>query len=73
MVGAGVIDSDYRGIVKVHIFNHSYKSVKIKKGEKIAQMIVHKIWIGTPKQVEHITDDTVRGKGGFGSTGLVDD
>ena len=71
MVGAGVIDSDYRGIVAVHLFNFCDRGVRIHKGEKIAQIIVHKIWTGLPTQVDHIEENTLRGKGGFGSTGLT--
>jgi dUTP pyrophosphatase len=70
IVGAGLIDSDYRGLVMVHLFNFGRKVKYIEAGEKIAQIVVHKIWTGVPKQVEHIKEDTKRGTGGFGSTGL---
>lgn len=67
MVGAGVIDSDYRGEVKVALatLNGVYE---FKKGERVAQLIIERI--ATPELV-HVDslDDTDRGAGGFGSTG----
>lgn len=65
-----VIDSSYRGIVHVHLFNNSDKTVHIKKHEKIAQMIVVPVWCGSPKKVETLDINTDRATGGFGSTGL---
>lgn len=71
-VGAGVIDSDYRGEVKVVLFNHDVnKTFVIKPGYRIAQLILEKIEI---PNVEEIVDDdiekTTRGGSGFGSTGI---
>ncbi|KAF8579041.1 dUTP diphosphatase [Ramaria rubella] len=66
--GAGVIDADYRGIVFVLLFNHSDKDFQIAEGDRVAQLIIEKI--ETPEVME--VDDleaTVRGTGGFGSTG----
>lgn len=68
-VGACVIDSGYRGEVHVHLFNNASWHVKIKKGEKIAQMLLVPCWTGQPEEVETL-DDTSRGSGGFGSTGI---
>lgn len=65
-----VIDSSYRGIVHVHLFNNGDEKVIIKKGEKIAQMIIVPIWTGIPEKVDSLDENTSRGKGGFGSTGL---
>ena len=67
-VGAGVVDSDYRGEVKVVLFNHDSNPYLIKPGYRIAQLILERC--ETP-DVEEIFDssDTVRGQGGFGSTG----
>jgi len=64
----GTIDSDYRGEIKVILFNHGIKDFIINNKDRIAQMIlmpVHKI------DFEEVKDlpDTLRGKGGFGSTG----
>ena len=68
-VGAGVIDSDYRGEVKVLLFNFSDTDFKIAEGDRIAQMIIEKYTITALTEVETL-DETVRGEGGFGSTGV---
>jgi dUTP pyrophosphatase len=69
MVGAGVIDASYRGLIKVLLYNHDMTSYCVKKGERIAQMIVEVI--KTPP-VRVITEAeltcTQRGDKGFGST-----
>ena len=67
--GAEVIDAGYRGEIHVHLFNHSDMNVVIRKGEKIAQLILVPIWAGQPVEVEEL-DETERGDGGFGSSGL---
>ena len=67
--GAEVIDAGYRGEIHVHLFNHSDVNVIIKKGEKIAQLILVPIWAGQPVEVEEL-DNTERGDGGFGSSGV---
>lgn len=70
-VGAGVIDKGYHGIIKVLVFNHSQIPVEVKKGDRIAQLIV--VVIKTPP-VKVITESeltmTQRGENGFGSTGV---
>ena len=68
-VGAGVIDRDYTGEVKVLLFNLSKVPVSIRKYDRIAQLILHKI--ETPEVV--VVDElsaTNRGQAGFGSTGV---
>jgi len=68
-VGAGVIDADYRGAVGVVLFNFSNVEFAIKRGDRIAQLILERI--ETPEVV--VTDDldaTERAAGGFGSTGV---
>jgi dUTP pyrophosphatase len=67
-VGAGVVDADYRGEVKVVLFNHDSNPYVIKPGYRIAQLVLERC--ETP-EVEEIfdTSDTQRGEGGFGSTG----
>lgn len=67
-VGAGVIDQDYRGNVGVILFNHSETDFDVKKGDRIAQLICERIVYPNLAQVDSLTD-TVRGEGGFGSTG----
>jgi len=49
-VGAGVIDSGYRGEVKVHLYNHSNKEYKVIKGDRIAQLLTIKIDLSEYKQ-----------------------
>ena len=68
-VGAGVVDSDYLGEIKVILFNHGSSDFEVKKGDRIAQLIFEKIYNECFIEVEEL-DDTVRGDGGFGSTGV---
>ncbi|XP_047317511.1 deoxyuridine 5'-triphosphate nucleotidohydrolase-like [Impatiens glandulifera] len=68
-VGAGVIDADYRGPVGVILFNHSDEDFEIKSGDRIAQLIIEKIVTPEVAEVDEL-DSTVRGAGGFGSTGV---
>ena len=68
-VGAGVIDADYRGPVGVILFNHSDVDFEVKVGDRIAQLIIEKILTPDVVEVEDL-DSTVRGEGGFGSTGV---
>ena len=67
-VGAGVIDSDYRGEVKVLLFNFSSDDFEVKEGDRIAQLIIEYV---APTNITEITElnETSRGEGGFGSTG----
>ncbi len=65
---AGVIDSGYRGEVKVVMINLSDKPFTIQKGMKIAQMLVQPITMVRVVETEDL-DDTSRGEGGFGSIG----
>src|SRR6185312_986682 len=67
-VGAGVIDEDYRGAVKVLLFNFSVEEFCVKKGDKIAQLILEKIATPEVLEVDEL-DQTERGDKGFGSTG----
>ena len=67
-VGAGVIDRDYRGEVKVLLTNLSDGDFTISKGDRIAQIVLEKIDTPEPTVVESL-EDTTRGDGGFGSTG----
>jgi len=66
----GTVDADYRGEVGVILMNHSKKDLKIKRGDRIAQMIVNKIERIIFEEVEELSE-TDRGAGGFGHTGLA--
>ena len=64
----GTIDSDYRGEIKVIIFNHSKENFTINNGDRIAQMVLTPI-IKMELEETNNLPETIRGKGGFGSTG----
>ncbi|KAJ7068003.1 dUTPase-like protein [Mycena amicta] len=66
--GAGVIDADYRGVVFVLLFNLSDKDFQVEEGDRIAQLIIERIYTPDVLEVEDL-DETLRGAGGFGSTG----
>lgn len=69
-IGAGVIDSDYRGSIGVVLFNHGGEDLVVEKKDRIAQLIIEKISMGEMKETsESELDKTVRGEGGYGSTG----
>ena len=64
----GTIDSDYRGEIKVIIYNHGNKDFIINNGDRIAQMVLSPV---IKMKLEETNDlpETIRGEGGFGSTG----
>lgn len=64
----GVIDSDYRGEIMVCLYNHSDKEQTVEAGERIAQMVIAPFLTVEYEQTEELSE-TVRGEGGFGSTG----
>lgn len=64
----GTIDADYRGEVKVILINHGKAPFEITRGERIAQMLIAPVTHAILEEVETLPD-TVRGAGGFGSTG----
>ena len=66
--GAGVIDEDYRGEVFVLLFNHGEKDYEVTEGDRIAQLVLERIVTPEAVEVESLSG-TVRGGGGFGSTG----
>ena len=68
-VGAGVIDADYRGPVGVVLFNHGSEDLVIEPGDRVAQLVLERIVIPDVLEVEEL-DETERGAGGFGSTGV---
>lgn len=64
----GTIDADYRGEIGIILINFSDKTVDIKDGDRICQMVINKVEVAILEEVE-ILSDTVRGEGGFGHTG----
>ena len=68
-VGAGVIDEDYTGEVKVLLINHSDKEYQIQSGDRIAQLILEEIKTPETKMTTELKP-TIRGNKGFGSTGI---
>jgi len=64
----GVIDSDYRGEIRVVLLNHSNQVQTVAPGERIAQLIITPVLTPAYEEVEELSD-TQRGEGGFGSTG----
>lgn len=67
----GTIDADYRGEVKVPLINHGTEPFVVEPRMRIAQMVLARVPIVVVEEVEEL-DDTDRGHGGFGSTGLHD-
>ena len=68
-VGAGVVDSDYRGNISVILFNHSNENFEYKIGDRVAQLIIEKIALLDIEEINEL-DKTDRGENGFGSTGV---
>jgi dUTP pyrophosphatase len=66
--GAGVIDADYRGPVKVLLFNHNEQDFSVEEGDRIAQLVLERIYTPEVLEVQEL-EMSVRGAGGFGSTG----
>jgi len=64
----GVIDSDYRGEIRVVLLNHGKEPQTVAHGERVAQMLITPVLTPAYKEVEEL-EDTQRGQGGFGSTG----
>ena len=64
----GVIDSDYRGEFIVVLHNHGSQPQKVSHGERIAQLVITPVFTPGFLEVEEL-NDTLRGSGGFGSTG----
>ncbi len=65
----GLIDCHYRGEVKVILVNLGSEPFQVKRGDRIAQMVIQRVEAPRVEVVEEL-DDTARGEGGFGSTGL---
>lgn len=65
----GTIDSDYRGIVKVILINLGEKEFVIQRGDRIAQLVIQKVFFPNFKTVQAL-NKTKRGEGGFGHSGI---
>ena len=65
----GTIDADYRGEVKVILANLGEEDFMLDRGDRIAQIVVAPVQQAKIAEVEEL-DDTIRGSGGFGSTGV---
>lgn len=65
----GTIDSDYRGEIKIILFNFSENDFVIKRGDRIAQMVISKVYKAELIESNKL-EDSNRGSGGFGHTGL---
>ncbi|MBI1260138.1 MAG: dUTP diphosphatase [Rhizobiales bacterium] len=68
----GTIDSDYRGEIKVILINHGAEAFTIERGSRIAQMVIAPVTQATLNEVDQL-NETTRGTGGFGSTGIASD
>lgn len=66
----GTIDSDYRGEIGIIVINWGPEPFMIRKGDRVAQLVLSKIYQAVPLEVEKL-DDTSRGDGGFGHTGIA--
>ena len=64
----GTIDADYRGEVKIAVINLGDKKYTVKRGDRIAQMVIKRVYQARLKVVEQL-DETDRNSGGFGHTG----
>lgn len=65
----GVVDSDYRGEIKVPLINHSDKNFIVHNGDRIAQLVIMPVVLPEFEEAGTLSD-TERGSGGFGSTGV---
>jgi dUTP pyrophosphatase len=66
---AGLIDSSYRGEIRVALTTHNIAGyLRIKPGDRIAQLVIQKVELWTPQVVDEL-DETERGENGFGSSG----
>ena len=66
----GTVDSDYRGEVKVILINHGEEDFTIRRGDRIAQLVIAPVVQAEWSEVDSL-DETARGAGGFGSTGAA--
>jgi len=67
----GVIDSDYQGEIKIGLFNRGKTTYTVKPGERICQMLFMPVIKAVLNLVQEFSNETVRGKGGFGHSGKI--
>ncbi len=65
----GTIDADYRGELKIILINHGTEDFTINRGDRIGQMVIAPVWQARFDEVDDL-NETTRGAGGFGSTGV---
>lgn len=65
----GTVDADYRGEIKVALINHGQKEYTVRRGDRIAQIIIARAFRAQLEEVDNL-ENTQRGDGGFGHTGL---
>ena len=73
-VGACVVDEDYQGEIHLHVYNFGRRLENVSPGEKLVQMILVPVFYDTIEEVELsslFSEETSRGEGGFGSTGVI--
>jgi dUTP pyrophosphatase len=68
-IGAGVIDPDYTGEISVVIFNMGDADFEVKKGDRVAQLVLERCETPPIEEIG-LLQETLRGEGGFGSTGV---
>ncbi len=66
----GTIDCDYRGELKVILINHGHEDFVITRGMRIAQLVIAPVTQIPPVETDNLPETTIRGTGGFGSTGV---
>ena len=67
----GTIDEGYRGEIKIILINHGSTAFEVTPGMRIAQMVICPVIYANVTEVSELSD-TIRGKGGFGSSGIID-
>lgn len=67
----GTVDASYRGVIGVILINHGKESVTLVKGERIAQAVIVRVEKGFDFEIVEKVSESVRGEGGFGSTGRM--
>jgi dUTP pyrophosphatase len=65
----GTIDADYRGVIKVILINHGKEKFYVNRGDRVAQLVIQKVFQPLLIEIKKL-DNTRRGEGGFGHTGI---